>query len=378
MIVRAVQLDQLIQPGKVVIVYGPRQAGKTTLVRDFLGRTDLKYRYDTGDNYQIASQLSQCTYVSTDDHVETYDLIVIDEAQKIPNIGNALKLMVDRHPQCRFIATGSSSFELAQKTGESLTGRKREVTLYPISQLELARERAPSELHNDLESFLLYGSYPEVVTAATSHDKAEIVQSLAYSYLLKDILEFDRIRSSDQLYRLLKLLAFQVGSQVSTSELAKNLQINTRTVLRYLDLLEKSFVIFSLGGFSRNLRKEVTKMSKYFFFDTGIRNALVNNFNPLADRDDLGQLWENFLMIERRKHNSYTGFHTNSYFWRTYDQKEIDLVEENSGRLDGFEFKWSERQKHLPHTLWDKTYPEASYNEINRGNYLEFVGGRSA
>ncbi|PIZ45209.1 hypothetical protein CO180_01950 [candidate division WWE3 bacterium CG_4_9_14_3_um_filter_41_6] len=372
MIKRELEIQKLIKPGKVLIIYGARQVGKTTLVKRFLDETDLTYRYDTGDNFQIVSQLSQCTYQSTDNHVGNKQLVVIDEAQKIPNIGTVLKLMVDRYPDKFFIATGSSSFELANQTGESLTGRKSIATLFPVAQVELLYDSAPSEITNDLPEYLIYGGYPEVISTQIHSEKEEILNTLAYSYLMKDILEFDRIKNSAKMYKLLKLVAFQIGSEVSANELANNLNIDVKTVLNYLDLLEKSFVIFSLGGFSRNLRKEVSKRSKYYFFDIGIRNAVINNFNEIADRNDIGQLWENFLMVERRKKHSYQDFHTNYYFWRTYDQKEIDLVEENGGKLNGFEFKWKNVRSKVP-KLWLQTYSEATYTEINTENYLNFV-----
>lgn len=372
MINRIFNLHNTIRQGKVLIIYGPRQVGKTTLINDFLSKTKLKFRYDTGDNIEIANDLSKCTYDSTDNHVGNYDLIVLDEAQKIPNIGNALKLMVDRHPRKYFIATGSSSFDLANKTGESLTGRKRLLTLYPISQLELKAEISVSELYTDLTKYLIYGSYPEVLTTKLDIEKADVLKLIANSYLLKDILEFDRVKNSEKIINLLKLLAFQIGSEVSANELSRQLSVDTKTVLYYLDLLEKSFVVFSLSGFSRNLRKEVTKMSKYYFYDNGIRNALVSSFNKLSDRNDIGQLWENFLMIERIKRNSYSKFSTNSYFWRTYEQQEIDLIEENSGKLFGYEFKWSESKIKAP-KIWLDTYKEASFEVINKLNYLDFI-----
>lgn len=372
MIKRTLDVQKLIKKGKIIIVYGARQVGKTTLVEQFLKKTTLKYKYDTGDNFQVAHDLSQCTYQSTDNHVGNYELIVLDEAQKIPNVGTALKLMVDRHPDKYFIATGSSSFELANKTGESLTGRKRVVTLYSIAQLELAYTNSPSEQIRELNKYLIYGSYPEVVTAKLNKEKEEIIKQIAYSYLIKDILFFDRIKNSETIFRLLKLLAFQIGSEVSANELATNLGIDTKTVLYYLDLLEKSFVIFPLGGFSRNLHKEITKMSKYYFYDNGIRNALISSFNKLEDRNDVGQLWENFLMIERRKRNAYQKVSTNYYFWRTYDKKEIDLIEENNDQLNGFEFKWKPQKTKAP-KLWLETYKNAHYQEINRNNHLDFV-----
>jgi len=372
MIKRKLEIENLVKKGKVLMLYGPRQVGKTTLVETFLEKTRFNYRYDTGDNFEVASKLAQCTYDSTDEHVDSYDLIVIDEAQKIENIGTALKLMVDRYPDRRFIATGSSSFDLANKTDESLTGRKNVYTLYPVSQLELSTQTSSSELRTGLQNYLIYGSYPEVLTSRSLSEKKYVLKMLANSYLIKDILEFNRIKNSLTIYKLLKLLAFQIGSEVSTTELASQLMIDTKTVSYYLDLLQKSFVLFPLYGFSRNLRSEISKMNKYYFFDTGIRNALVSNFNKLEDRDDVGQLWENFLFIERVKRNEYKNFDTNYYFWRTYEQQEIDLVEENSGKLFGYEFKWQVKNSKAPQ-LWVDTYKNASYKEINQKNYLNFV-----
>lgn len=369
---RAIDLKLYLKPGKVVIIYGPRQVGKTTLVKKLLAKTKLKNKYMTGDDLQLSAQLSACTMTSTQNFVGNYELLVIDEAQKIPNIGLALKLMIDNYPKKYFIATGSSSFDLASQTSEALTGRKKTIHLYPISQYELSQDLSVSELTTLHESFLLHGSYPEVITSDNYDQKAETISLIANSYLLKDILEYSGIKNSHKVLNILKLLALQVGSEVSTVEIASNVSLDHKTVINYLDLLEKSFVIFSLGGFSRNLRKEVSKMSKYYFYDNGIRNALINNFNHLQDRNDVGQLWENFLVIERMKRNSYQNIRTNYYFWRTYDQKEIDLIEEHHGQLNGFEFKYSNK-KTKPPKLWLKTYQEATYTEINQDNYLDFL-----
>lgn len=372
MIKRILEIKKLMEKGKVLMIYGPRQVGKTTLIKSFLNETNLKYRYDTGDSFEIADNLSRCTYKSTDEHVDNYDLIVIDEAQKIENIGNALKLMVDRHPDKYYIVTGSSSFDLANKTDESLTGRKNVYTLYPISQVELNLDISKSELKSNLEDYLIYGSYPEVLSKQFSSDKEFVIKMIANSYLIKDILEFNRIKNSQTIYKLLKLLAFQIGSEVSTTELASQLSIDVKTVGYYLDLLQKSFVLFPLYGFSRNLRNEINKMNKYYFYDVGIRNALISNFNKLENRNDIGQLWENFVLMERIKHNEYKKINTNYYFWRTYEQQEIDLVEEGGGRLSGFEFKWKKNNSKSP-KLWLETYKNASYQEINEENYFEFV-----
>lgn len=244
--------------------------------------------------------------------------------------------MGDQVPGLRVIATGSSSFELAGQIGEPLTGRKKTITLYPISQLELKDQTNIIELKQQLENYLVYGSYPDVVSAATQNDKRELINEITHSYLLRDILELDKVKNSKVLLDLLRLLAFQIGSEVSHSELAQKLGIDTKTVSRYLDILEKGFVVYNLRGFSRSLRNEITKKSKYYFYDVGIRNALIANFNSLSLRNDLGGLWENFLMIERLKKQSYLPIYSNNYFWRTWEKKEIDLIEEREGKLFGY------------------------------------------
>lgn len=372
MINRLISIKKELNKGKVLIIYGARQVGKTTLINEFLKNCKLKYKVVSGDDLQLGLELSQCTKKSTDDFVGEYELLVIDEAQRIENIGLALKLMVDNYPNKYFIATGSSSFDLASKTSEALTGRKNVINLYTISQKELLKSRSKSELKLELEHFLLFGTYPEVISTKSSANKEKIIKQIANSYLLKDLLEFEGIKNAKVILNILKLLAFQVGSEVSTVEIAKNVGIDYKTVMKYLDLLEKSFVIFSLSGFSRNLRKEVSKMSKYYFYDIGIRNALISNFNKLSNRDDIGKIWENFLMIERIKKNSYLNFSTNYYFWRTYEQQEIDLIEENSGKLFGYEFKWQIKNSKAP-SLWLDTYINASYEEINTDNYFKFI-----
>lgn len=372
MIKRIENIEKELVMGKVLIIFGARQVGKTTLIKNFLSDTKLRYKFVTGDDLQLGISLSACTIESTKDFVEDFELLVIDEAQKIQNIGLALKLMVDNYPGKYFIATSSSSFDLASKTSESLTGRKRIIELFPISQKEMVGAYSLSKVKTELETTLIYGSFPEVLTMDLVKEKEKIIRLITNSYLLKDILEFEGLKNAKVVYNILKLLAFQIGSEVSIKELASNVNADSKTVTKYLDLLEKSFVIFSLGGFSRNLRKEVNKMSKYYFTDNGIRNALISNFNKIEDRDDIGRLWENFLMVERRKRNSYVDFSTNSYFWRTYEKQEIDLIEESGGKLNGYEFKWRNKNSKSP-KIWLKAYENSSYLEINRENYLDFL-----
>jgi predicted AAA+ superfamily ATPase len=365
-------LEEEFRKNRVLILYGPRRTGKTTLLTNFLKQSGKKYRLETGENVRVREILGSMDITILKEFAEEYNIVAIDEAQLIPEIGNALKLLVDQVPGTKFIATGSSSFELTQKLGEPLTGRKRTLLLYPLSQQELKSTFTRSELKEKLEEFLLFGTYPEVLSARTKSEKIEIVRELADSYLLKDILALDKIRSSKTLVHLLKLLAFQVGSQVSLNELAGQLSVDVKTVGRYLDLLEKSFVIKKISGFSRNLRNEISNKAKYFFMDNGVRNAVISQFNQLDERDDQGILFENFLMSERIKKLTYESFYGNIYFWRTYDGQEIDLVEEKDGQIVGYEMKWGLKPPKIPKD-WLIYYPKAGFEVITRENYLDFL-----
>jgi len=365
-------LSAYLKPNKALIILGPRQSGKTTLLNDFLARSNLKYRLDSGDDIRIQEVLSSQNFDKILSYGRGYQLIAIDEAQRIKNVGLGLKILIDQLPGIHIIATGSSSFELSGQVGEPLTGRKITLPLYPIAQMELAQIYNHFDLKARLEEFLVFGSYPEVVITADRSEKIRLLNELMGSYLLKDILELERVKSSKVLLDLLRLLAFQVGREVSWSELAGSLGIDTKTVARYLDLFEKGFVIFNLRGFSRNLRKEISKKSKYYFLDNGIRNAVISNYNTLELRNDVGILWENFLIAERLKKQAYKDIHANNYFWRTWDQKEVDFIEEREGRLFGLEFKWGSG-KIKPSREWLQTYAEAEFEVINPENYLNFV-----
>ena len=366
-------LDAYVQPGKVLVIYGARRVGKTTLLQRYLASTRLRARLAIGDDLPTQQVLGSLDLRLIREYLEGYGLLAVDEAQYIPNIGQSLKMIVDQLPGLPVIATGSSSFELAGQMGEPLTGRKRTLVLFPISQGELSSSHSRFELRQRLEEILVFGSYPEVITAETRSAKEELVREIAGSYLLKDILAFERVRSSGRLWGLVKLLGFQVGSEVSLNELGTSLGMDVKTVQRYLDLLEKAFVIYRLGGFSRNLRKEVTQKPKYYFYDNGLRNAVVVQFNALDDREDVGQLWENFLVIERVKRLAYAHDHPNLYFWRTYDQQEIDLVEERGRSLAAYELKWSRAGESSRPVAWTRAYPDASYSPITPDNYLDFL-----
>ncbi len=374
MITRAYEpLDAYLQPNKVLLIYGPRRVGKTTLLHNYLAHTPFHYKLDSGDNIRTQQVLGSQSFQQIMGYAEGYDLLAIDEAQSIPNIGMGLKILVDQVPGIRIIATGSSSFELSGQVGEPLTGRKRTLTLYPIAQSELLTIYNRFELREHLEEFLVYGCYPEVILEPRRQARLEIINEIANSYLLKDILALDQVKSSRTLWDLLRLVAFQVGNEVSANELARQLGIAVKTVQRYLDLLEKAFVVVRLGGLSRNLRKEVTSRAKYYFLDNGIRNAIISQFNTLESRDDVGRLWENFCFSERAKFRAYTSLYANSYFWRTYDRQEIDLVEEREGRLLGYECKWSTTALPASPRDWLQAYPNASFSVITPQNYQEWV-----
>jgi predicted AAA+ superfamily ATPase len=371
---RFLKIGSLLVPGKALILYGPRRAGKTTLLKSYLDSCGLRYRLETGDDVRIRNLLGSGDLKQILAFAEGFELVAIDEAQQIPDIGMGLKILVDHLPALRTIATGSSSFDLAGAIGEPLTGRKRTLTLFPISQMELKRKFNSYDLRQRLEEYLVYGSYPETVMAEGRKEKIELLEELVGSYLLKDVLAMDRIRSSRTLLDLLKLIAFQVGSEVSLNELATQVKLDVKTVSRYLDILEKAFVIVRLGGFSRNLRNEVTSKAKYYFLDNGIRNAIIGQYNLLDSRNDIGALWENFIVAERLKKRSYIGIYGNIYFWRTYDGKEIDYVEERDGGLFGFECKWSMKKKDKPPKKWLESYPGATFELVTPDNYIEFVG----
>lgn len=365
-------MGKYVTSGKALIIYGPRQVGKTTLLEDYLSKINCKYRLDSGENIQIANILNSQDFQLIKEYVEGYELIAIDEAHKIENVGLGLKIIVDHFKDIKIIATGSSSFELAGQVGEPLTGRKNTLILYPVSQIELCEDNTVFELKNLLSEYLIFGGYPEVLTTTDKERKIEILRELVHSYLLMDIISLEKIKGSKILLDLLRLLAFQIGSEVSLAELAQQLGINYKTVARYIDLFEKSFIIFSLRGFSRNLRKEVSKKNKYYFYDNGVRNAIISSFNSLELRNDTGQLWENFLVVERLKKQAYKKIFANNNFWRTWDQKEIDWIEEREGKLYGYEFKYKDKPVKAPKD-WLKTYDNASFEVISRKNYLDFI-----
>lgn len=363
--------------GKIIILTGARQVGKTTFVTELLQSDSFKEKYRVlilnCDNPTECAALNNQDLDFLKKVVGDADIVFIDEGQKATTIGQTLKLLADHYKNTKqFIVTGSSSFHLLANTNEPLTGRKYEYTLFPLSAEEMNPKNSPLVFQKELESWLVYGSYPEVVTESSFESKRERLKQLVSSYLYKDILEFQRLKNPSVLTDLLKALAFQVGSEVSYSELASLLRLNHATIERYIDLLEKNFIIFRLSPFAREKRRVISKMKKIYFTDLGIRNALINNFNFLDSRDDVGALWENFVIIERRKYQAYHQIFSDNYFWRTYDGSEVDWIEEREGKLFGYECKWNSRKKGKVPATW-LSYPNASYQTITPENILDFI-----
>jgi hypothetical protein len=348
--------------------------GKTTLVQDLLVEVEGPYAYINADDLTYREALGSQEQRILGELLGGNRLLVVDEAQRVPGIGLSLKILVDSFPQAAILATGSASFDLARKVSEPLTGRKLTYTLYPISFGELAETLGAFEGRVRLEQWLVWGGYPAIITADPAF-RERLLGELVGSYLYRDLLELDGVRRADKLVDLLRLLAFQIGQEVSVTELATNLALSRQTVERYLDLLEKVFVIFKVGGLARNLRKEISKNARYYFYDNGVRNSLIQNFNRLELRNDVGQLWENYLMVERRKANEYAGRSVNAYFWRTYDQKELDYVEERGGLMRGYEFKWQGSVRPATREAFVAAYPGAAVETVTRENYTEFLSG---
>ena len=359
---------------KVLILLGARRVGKTELIKNYLKDIPSEsYLQLNGEDINDASLLQERSVTNYKRLLANIELLVIDEAQTIPEIGLILKLIVDSIDGIKIIATGSSIFDLNNTLGEPLVGRKNTIYLFPLAQLEFSIQENYKQTLENLEERLLFGSYPELIQYADWEEKKEYLYEIINSYLLKDILVFEGIKHADKIYNLLRLIAYQVGKEVSIQELANQLQLSKNTVANYLDLLSKVFIIFKVEGFSRNLRKEIIKSSRWYFYDNGIRNGIINNFNRLDSRIDVGDLWENYLAVERLKKQHYQKIQTNNYFWRTYDQQELDWLEERGEALAGFEFKWNANKKSKIPTAFAKAYPEASFEVINRSNYLDFI-----
>jgi len=364
--------DKLKTTEKVVIIYGARQSGKTTLAKYIIDKLGLRTLSINADLERYIDVLSSRDLKRLTSLVSGYEMLFIDEAQRIPDIGINLKILKDEIPLLKLLVTGSSSLTLADSISEPLTGRKWTYNLYPLSLQELAATKNKFELSEELNDLLIFGSYPEVYTTVNKADKTELLYEISSSYLYKDILELSNIKYPRKIRDLLRLLAFQIGSEVSVFELSKNLGINKETVDNYIDLLEKAFIIFRVSGYSKNLRKEVRKQDKFYFYDLGIRNAVIDNLSYLDRRNDIGMLWENFIISERKKYLHYNRINATGYFWRTYTGAELDYVEEFDGKLNAFEIKYSKKTVNPPKT-WTENYPGSSFKVINKENYLDFI-----
>jgi hypothetical protein len=368
-------LFKAIQPNKVIVLLGARRTGKTHILKTIVDKIGTKKcLLLNGEDLTVQQQLGQRDVVRYKTLVTGYTTVLIDEAQKVPGIGSILKLMVDELKGIRLVVTGSSVFDLRNKLGEPLTGRKKEFMLFPLAQLEYQQFENPIERQQKLEEKMIYGCYPELLSLNTLRQKRDYLRDLVNSYLFKDILVMENLRNADKLADLLKLIAWQLGHEVSLEELGRKLQMSKNTVERYLDLLSKVFVLYKVQGYSRNLRTEIVKTKRWYFYDNGVRNAIISNYQPLKNRNDDGQLWENYLASERLKMQHYKGIHANNYFWRTHDRQEIDWVEERGGKLYGYEFKFSNTDKKIKApAAWQANYPDASFKVINPGNFDDFV-----
>jgi predicted AAA+ superfamily ATPase len=362
------QIEKVVHTNKAVIVVGPRQVGKTTLIKEILKNND--YLFLDGDDRSVVAMLAQADTSLLKRIIGTKKYVFVDEAQKIPNIGNALKIIVDQLTGVKLFVSGSSSLQIHESTQESLTGRKFEFELFPISWKEFEGHVGYLEADAQLEHRLIFGMYPDVINGQDL--ELRILKGLSDSYLYQDVLSLTGIRKPDVLEKLLMALALQVGSEVSFNELAQLLQIDKNTVIKYIDLLERAFIIFTLPSFSRNLRNEIKNNRKIYFVDNGIRNAIINNFNPIEQRNDLGALWENFLVSERRKRNAYEGHFCRSFFWRTTTQREIDYLEESGGTIEAREFKWKVGSKvRFPSNFLSEYNPEIGV--IDRSNFRDWI-----
>ena len=366
------KIEERLAPGKAVLIYGARRVGKTILLKEIFNKIEGKKMLLIGEDMDVQNMLQNHSVHHYRQLFEGMNLLAIDEAQSIPEIGSVIKLIIDEIPHIQVIATGSSSFDLLNKIGEPLVGRGSQFLLTPFSIREIAQKQNGMELRQNLENRIVYGSYPEVVGMTSNTMKEEYLRDIVNAYLLKDILAIDGLRNTAKMNRLLQLVAFQIGSEVSYEELGKQLRMHRETVEKYLDLLSKVFVVYKLGAFSRNMRKEVSKAGKWYFYDNGIRNAIIGNFKDANSRMDMGKLWENFFITEKLKDNQNHLLHCQFHFWRTYDQQEIDLIEEKNEVINAYEMKWGKKLPKAPAGFM-KTYTGADFNVVNPDNYLEFL-----
>lgn len=365
------QLLKLKKSNKVILLFGSRRVGKTRLIESLSKRLKEKTLFLNGEDQEVQEIFQRRTIANLKNISGENKILIIDEAQAIPEIGKALKLMIDTQDELTIYATGSSSLDLMNQSGEPLTGRLHIFQLFPMAQMELKQNIL--EARQNLDERLLYGSYPEVFGLDGLEAKTSYLMQLVQSYLLKDILAYSGIRHSEKIFALLRLIAFQTGMQVSYTELGKQLGLNKATVETYLDILSKVFILYKLPAYSSNPRKEVSKSAKWYFIDNGIRNALINDFRPLSMRNDQGQLWESYILSERIKKLRYTKSNAQLYFWRSYQQQEIDLVELHNGELHAYEIKYNEAKKFKAPSGFRQLYPKVQVEKIDKQNYLDFI-----
>ena len=361
-----------LQPNKVIVLLGARLVGKTKLIEKLIEKVNEKNLFLNGDDVETHNLLEIQSTANFKRLLGDTKFLIIDEAQEIPNIGKKLKLMVDTIPDLKVLVTGSSAFEINNQLGEPLVGRMKTINLYPISQQEFSKTENYLDTRNNLEDRLIFGSYPELSQITNREDKIIYLKEIVNTQLLRDILAFEGIKKRDKIIALLQMIAFRTGSELSLESVGRDLQISKNTVEKYLDLFSKVFIIYNVSGFSKNRDNEITKMKKWYFVDNGIRNAIINSFNPLNMREDVGKLWENYLNSERIKKMSYQENHVLDYFWRTHTKQEIDRIEIKNESINAFEYKYGKSKFKIP-TEFAKSYPDASFEIINQDNYLEFI-----
>lgn len=364
-------LQAKIDYRKAIIILGPRQVGKTTLITQMAAGLSANYLYINGDDPSVRLQWNNPSRAFIDQYIGDHKVVVIDEAQRLENIGLSAKMIIDAQKKIQLFLSGSSSLEMANKVNEPLTGRKWEYRLYPFSWKELTAEFGFARTLPRLEDFLITGMYPEAINSP--ENAKEILINLVGSYLYKDVLELGGIRKPEILLKLLQALAWQVGNEVSYNELSRTIGADKETINDYIDLLEKAFVIFRLTPFARNLRNEISTTRKIYFYDNGVRNTIINNFAPVGQRNDIGALWENFLISERKKQQAYTGFYGNTYFWRTTGQAEIDYLEEQDGQITAYELKWNPKARVRFPSAFVKEYDPPITKVIHRENFWEWL-----